>query len=218
MADPMCSVQYTNLAHGQTATHEILLANGALKQYVFSYAKSLEMPASHAAKFLIDEAWVVTDENGNRIRPITGIDKSAGKVELGPNEVVAQWQELTLRALIIRAQMKPGGEKFSGATKKDYVISFLGGIVEPEAPLPKRKARKAKEEKAEETPPTDEEVANDEPEDEPPVEMVGAPPSVEPAPRPKVGSTGGVSNGDVEEMSAAGVDSIFSDGDDDDAQ
>ncbi len=45
--------------------------------------------------------------------------------KLGSDQVVARWDELTGPALLIRAQMRRGGEQFKHGAKKTDLIAFL---------------------------------------------------------------------------------------------
>jgi len=113
--------------------HEIPLENGGVKPYTFRQFKWVEMPHAHAVKFLRDEAFVVADKpdnEGTRLKPIVDRPSDEPSPSLAPNEVIARYDELTVGALLIRAQMKPGGEGFTRITKKKDLEKFLTGEVE----------------------------------------------------------------------------------------
>lgn len=116
----------TNCRPGfEVRVHQVALDNGGFVSYEFKEHEKLEMPAEHAMKFLKDEAWIVIDHEGKRVRPITDVKAGQEIPKLGPNQVVATWDELTAVALLVRTMMRRGGEKFKKGSKKDDLIEFL---------------------------------------------------------------------------------------------
>lgn len=127
-------VRDTNCRAGfEKRTHRVALDNGGFASYTFTQDEKLEMPAGHAMKFLKDEAWVVTDHEGNRILPIEEVKSGQEIPKLRVDQVVARWDELTAQALLTRAQMRRGGEKFRQGAKKSDLIAFLTSEAEVKA-------------------------------------------------------------------------------------
>ena len=108
--------------------HDVLLEHGGEKTYEFKANKWTKMSAAHAIKFLCDEAFVVSEsEGGPRIKPIITRPEGGAIPTLKPDECIARYEELLQSALLIRAQMKQGGELFSQNAKKADLIEFLMG-------------------------------------------------------------------------------------------
>lgn len=109
--------------------HLINMENGGTKAYTFHEGKYLEMPHSHAMKFLVDASFIVcerpVEDGGKQYQPLPKGKKADGRFDLQHDELVARYPELTKDALLIRAQAKNGGEDFTRGTVKEVLISFL---------------------------------------------------------------------------------------------
>lgn len=104
-----------------------IMVKGQFKDYGFLPGKPVELPFGVAAKFLIDDAWVVTDHEGNVYRPSPKRVKSEDIKSLSPTQVIADLSELTTQALYVRSVKFPGGEVLTRATSRDEFIEFLAG-------------------------------------------------------------------------------------------
>ena len=108
--------------------HEMII-DGVKKVFPFQYGKRREMPFGHAMKFLVDDAFEVTDEGGKRYMPIPKPEKGgAGGLVLKPGEVVARLDELLKDALHARCAMAPGGESVPARASREDMIGFLEGV------------------------------------------------------------------------------------------
>lgn len=110
---------------GGPRTHEIVVDKRRVS-YKFSVNAPIEMPESHARKFLPIESFAVCDMDEARIFPTVPLNKGVvDKIALADNECVARLEELTIDALVARANVLPGGERISKNYGKDEVITFL---------------------------------------------------------------------------------------------
>lgn len=127
MSDPMLQVTDTNAnAAYPLRKHDVLNDDGSVTTYEFCYGAATKMPLHHGMKFLVDDAFIVTDEKGHRIdpRPKRAQEQEAA-LALKPGQVVADLEELTVDALFVRCQMLPGSEGMKKNTKKGDMIEFL---------------------------------------------------------------------------------------------
>jgi len=84
------------------------------------------MPASDAYTFLIDPlAWIVRDEHGEIVLAPTDKKVVAGRVELGEEECVAAYHELTKGALLARCKLRPGSANYDLDTNTNVLVAFL---------------------------------------------------------------------------------------------
>ena len=75
-------------------SHEIIIGeppNHEIHSYTFVRTEPLAMEKAHALKFLHDEAWEVTDSEGNRVRPITKGDPAAARGRPGHRAISTSW-------------------------------------------------------------------------------------------------------------------------------
>lgn len=102
--------------------HEIIF-EGEIIEVTFNYNKPTLLPFEKAIKFRQD-GFIVKDPAGFQVEgPNKKNDSVTDKLE--KNEVIARLDELSLDALIVRAVMRPGGEKYSKSTSKKELIDFL---------------------------------------------------------------------------------------------
>lgn len=122
-------VEDKNCSSGDpTRSHEILV-DGIVKVIPFEYGKRREMPFAHAMKFLVDDAFEVTDANGKRYLPIPKAEANGSQgLVLKPGEVVARLDELLKDALAARCAVVPGGEQITPKTKREDMIGFLESV------------------------------------------------------------------------------------------
>lgn len=114
-------------AQAAPRTHTILV-NGLEVNHTFHAGTPLTLPFAHAMRFVAIPSFVVTDPaNGDRISPPADPKKSETTlgVILDDGEVVARLDELHIDALILRANLIPGGEGMSKRSGKDAVLAFL---------------------------------------------------------------------------------------------
>jgi hypothetical protein len=102
--------------------HDVLMDDGSVVPTKFEHGQKVEMDEAIAAKFLKDPAFIVTNADGKRIKPLTQND---GTAVLDEEEVVATYDELSLDALVVRANATMGGEKITRSKGKAKVIEFL---------------------------------------------------------------------------------------------
>lgn len=98
------------------------------RDYFLWSQKATPVPPDHAVAFLRDPAFEVVDENG--IPQVTlpaaeNIDAAKKRPALEPDETIAKYAELQQSALLARAKLRPGGERFTQATKRDVLVDFL---------------------------------------------------------------------------------------------
>lgn len=109
----------------KTARVHTLIFDGTPKDFPFMPGEKVELPFAHAAKFLIDDAFVVTDHDGHVYTPSPKRIKTSDVKALRPDQVIAELAELTDDALYIRAVKFPGGEVLNRATSRSDLIEFL---------------------------------------------------------------------------------------------
>jgi hypothetical protein len=108
-----------------------IIVDGAEVTHEFQPGKPLAMPYAHAMKFLGIPAFQVADDQGSRVTPPADPKKSETTegVHLADDEVVARLDELTMEALLLRANMAPGGEKLKKNDGRATVQAFLAGHI-----------------------------------------------------------------------------------------
>ncbi|WP_341702622.1 hypothetical protein [Ferrovibrio sp.] len=105
--------------------HTVVI-NGMPIDYTFEAGKPVEMPAAHAMKFVRVPEFIVTTKEGRRLEPIANpITRHVSIQTLDPGQVVAGLNELTNTALLHRAQVLNGGEKYGANSSRDEVIAFI---------------------------------------------------------------------------------------------
>lgn len=102
-----------------------LIIDGKPVNFPFLPGERVEMPFMHAAKFLIDPAFIVTDHDGKRYEPAPKRISASELKELRASQVIADLGELSTEALFLRAVKFPDGEKLNRATSRDNLIEFL---------------------------------------------------------------------------------------------
>ena len=93
--------------------------------YKLSRSEPVEMSESHAMQFLKDDAFIVTDADGKRLKTVSKKDVDVGNIVLEADEVVAKYDELTREALYARCKIIPGAEEIKAGSRKDAMVSFL---------------------------------------------------------------------------------------------
>lgn len=97
--------------------------------YPLSATSPTFMPTEHAMVFLCNEAFRVTDEEGNPVASLpTDVvsPTAAGPRRLEPGTTVARYEELGQDALVARAVRRPGGgQQIKKNTPKRTIIEFL---------------------------------------------------------------------------------------------
>lgn len=103
--------------------------------YALTADRICPMPRSHAVKFLCDPAFEVTDEHGDVQRPVTkALPATGGGVILRPGQIIANPEELTTPALLLRASMIPGApENLGAATARERLINIVLSAASPSA-------------------------------------------------------------------------------------
>lgn len=103
-----------------------IIVDGLPKDIEFARAKSVKLPFSQAVKFLKAEGFIVSDDAGTVYKPTAeGKTTDGSKLVLNPDQCIASYDELTMDALAIRANQRPGGERFKKNSKRPEVIAFL---------------------------------------------------------------------------------------------
>lgn len=85
------------------------------------------MPESDARVFLKDPAFTVWNNDEEVVPPLPkqAMVRTVRADELPPNCVVADLNELTSDALLTRAAQRPGGQRFTGETRREALVRFL---------------------------------------------------------------------------------------------
>lgn len=97
--------------------------------YKLHAKQACPMPARHAVDFLIDPAFVVVDDNGERVFPRATAIAGAAPV-LQPGQVVVTLAELSDQAILVRAmQINPLAEKKLGRAALIKIIET--GVAAP---------------------------------------------------------------------------------------
>ena len=86
------------------------------------------MPEAHARVFLKDGAFKVQNEEGEEVTPLlpNALVRTA-PVVLPIDQVIAGLHELTIAALVTRAGIRPGGDRFNNGSTRQELIDFLVG-------------------------------------------------------------------------------------------
>lgn len=106
-------------------THEVFV-DGELHKVDFEQGKDTELPYRVAVKFM-QEGFIVKDADGNAFRLPAKTDETV-RVQIGMDEVIAKYTELTTEALKIRAATRVGGENFlDEKADREQIITFLKG-------------------------------------------------------------------------------------------
>ncbi len=112
-------------AESPKRAHDIIF-NGSIERVEFSHGKPKAMPFEMACKFMLP-GFIVKDEDGLDMgAPPVTVD--AVKFQIGDDEIVAKYEELTVEALTLRALGRVGGEIFADSkrdTSRVELIAFL---------------------------------------------------------------------------------------------
>jgi hypothetical protein len=99
--------------------------------YKLHHKDACTMPARHAVDFLIDQAFLVFDDNGERVFPRAPITAGA-QAALQPGQVIVSLAELSDQAILVRAkQIQPLAEKKLGRAALIKIIE--SGVAEAPA-------------------------------------------------------------------------------------
>lgn len=128
-AEAVGLVSDNNANAGTTRTHEIIVGrqpNGLpiIKSYPLASDKPTSMPLEHAMKFLIP-GFTVTDDTGKVLTPIPTRDGGGAQIQLGDNEVIAHYSELSHSALFKRAKRLPDGDRITANASDEELIEFI---------------------------------------------------------------------------------------------
>ena len=103
--------------------HDIFV-NGKLQTVEFKHGEEMILPYEAAMKFMVDGFTVVDlDTNSALSVPPDQVNRNANIV-LNENEVIATYDELTLKSLKVRAVLKRDGETMLDASREE-IIEFL---------------------------------------------------------------------------------------------
>lgn len=108
-------------------TH-VIVVGGQEIEVKFELGKQTILPFEQGAKFMGKEGFVVREVDGNELK-IPAVPSDSVAAQIGPDECVAKYDELTFNALKVRAAQKQDGEIFLEAEQedRDSVIAFLIG-------------------------------------------------------------------------------------------
>lgn len=107
--------------------------------YDLHASKKTYMPAKDAATFLRDSSFEVYNEDGVRMAHTAPKPDGHQGITLQPGQVIANLEELTATALLVRAHQTPGGEGFQANAKKADLVEFLTTVDTAQAPAAKRR-------------------------------------------------------------------------------
>lgn len=110
--------------------HELVHADGRARPYTFEPLTPKKLPFEIAVRFLKHEGFLHTDEHGEeqpfRVAQKRPEDLEAGEqIKIGPAECIANYDELTDRALMLRAAMLPGSEVVVREGPRARVVKFI---------------------------------------------------------------------------------------------
>ena len=119
-------------------SHEIPIKTGMSGEVLMTRTYKLEsdkphaMEAEHAMFFLKDASFVVLNQAGEIVTPVPVKDGGLGGFQLGENEVIATYDEVSKEALYKRCKIIPGSEHIKETrTPKEEMITFLKGKAKP---------------------------------------------------------------------------------------
>jgi hypothetical protein len=119
--------------------HEIPIKTGMsgevlmTRTYKLESDKPLPMEPEHAMFFLKDPSFVVVNQAGEIVTPVpVNKEGGIGGFQLGENEVIASYDEVSKEALYKRCKIIPGSEHIKETrTPKEEMIAFLKGKAKP---------------------------------------------------------------------------------------
>jgi hypothetical protein len=121
--DPLCTVFQKTVTGNDKAFHVAGKDNDA-KEYGLHAHQPCEMPLRHALYFLPHDDFKVVGPDGRQMKFDVTPDDSES-VGLPAHKVVATLDELTLEALVIRAQRLPAGKRASRNWGKEALAKFI---------------------------------------------------------------------------------------------
>ncbi len=124
--DTSTSGHHDGATDARKRRHEVLVG-GAAHVWAFVHGHPTKMPRADGLKFLRAKGFIVKDQSGRTLGAVTdplSLEQGAG-VALAPDQVVANLRELTMPALLARANVLDGGEKFGGNSARDEIVAFL---------------------------------------------------------------------------------------------
>jgi len=102
------------------------IIDGIETNFTFKHGEALAMPRAHAMKFARHREFIVRDAASKRVQPVHDVMKREVDVKLlQPGQVIAEVRELTMDALLNRAQTLPGGERFGRNSQREDVMLFI---------------------------------------------------------------------------------------------
>lgn len=105
--------------------HEIPMIDGTVGLYDFKHGETLELAHGIAMRFSRDEAFRITDHDGNIFDPAPKLVDQSLPVQVEVDQCIANYDELTQAALLRRAAVEIGGENMNTRTSKKEMIAFL---------------------------------------------------------------------------------------------
>lgn len=110
-----------------------VIVHGVETAVDFEFGKETILPYDSAVKFNMPGFRVEDPETGEELRPSPKTDETI-RTRIGPDEIVANYDELTVSALIMRASTLPNGEKFlDNKAKREDIVAFLKAAGVPAA-------------------------------------------------------------------------------------
>lgn len=100
-----------------------------VQTYLLNSQKPTPMPKEHALQFCKDKAFVVTDENGVRQRPIEKAPETAAQVPEG--FTLAAWDELSDEALFRRCKVHATSVAITEQSSRNQMVAFLTTVGRP---------------------------------------------------------------------------------------
>lgn len=102
------------------------------KAYHLNSDTPTPMPPEHAMFFLKDPGFLVMDGDGKEVSPVPIREGGTGGFQLGENEVLATYEELSKEALFKRCKVLAGSEHIKETrTPKEDMIAFLKERAKP---------------------------------------------------------------------------------------
>ncbi len=111
--------------------HDVLLDDGTIATYEFKVGKWFKLPRAHGMRFArLKEGFEVKDADGQPIKPLEIPGEKDAKdggasFHFAPGTCIARYEEMTAAALIVRANLVPGGLHFNAQNKKAELVKFL---------------------------------------------------------------------------------------------
>lgn len=118
---------------GVSRTHTLLDATGAAHDFTFVAGQRTAVPFGMAFGLVANPGFAVYDDKSGRRIKADPARSAMAKLDLKPDETVANLEELTREALLARARRLPGGETLApGTAKHDVVLFVMAGGVQAE--------------------------------------------------------------------------------------